>query len=127
MKGCVKLLVGGVSLLSVLCMTGISCWASEAGGACGDGGASTEQVVTGHWDDPWDQTTPYRKNDTVIHKGTAFVAVQDNFMEEPGKTPGYWRCVPASAPLPPVRDAIGSPSSKGDGPHTACGAAPLRG
>jgi hypothetical protein len=55
------------------------------------------------WGVPWDQTTPYRKDDTVVHRGRIFISIQDNFMEEPGASTPFWKQLPGKQSPPPVR------------------------
>jgi hypothetical protein len=68
--------------------------------------APASHASVSRWSGPWDLTTPYRKDETVIHNGTTFVATQDNFMEEPGSTTQSWKRLPGKASPPPGEGAF---------------------
>lgn len=70
------------------------------------GQAAASQASVSRWSGPWDLTTPYRKDETVIHNGTTFVATQDNFMEEPGSDTQTWKRLPGKSRPPRVEGVL---------------------
>jgi hypothetical protein len=113
MKGCagawkgefMRRLLGRIFVGAALIFTATVAMAAEASQQP-SGLAPSNQVAVSTWSGPWDLTTPYRKDETVIHNGTTFVATQDNFMEEPGSTTQSWKRLPGKASPPPGEGAF---------------------